>query len=116
MTVRVVIESGEDGYFVVHCPSLKTCCSQGKTREEALTNIKEAILLYLEPMSLPLLSGRQILGALGRLGFVESHRKEAMSNSSIKTVGGLSSRFTMKLTAIPCVSLFETPRSTLMSF
>jgi predicted RNase H-like HicB family nuclease len=54
MTVRVVIESGEDGYFVVHCPSLKTCCSQGKTREEALTNIKEAILLYLEPEPEPI--------------------------------------------------------------
>ena len=33
MIVRVVIEPGEDGYFVVHCPTLKTCCSQGKTRE-----------------------------------------------------------------------------------
>ncbi len=49
MTVRVVIEPGEDGYFVAYCPSLKTCCSQGKSREEALINIKEAILLYLEP-------------------------------------------------------------------
>ena len=48
MVFKVVIEPGEDGYFVVHCPSLKSCCSQGRTREEALINIREAILLYLE--------------------------------------------------------------------
>ena len=49
MIVRVIIEPGEDGYFVAHCPSLRTCVSQGKTREEALSNIREAIALYLEP-------------------------------------------------------------------
>ena len=49
MKVKVVIEKGEDGYFVAHCPSLKSCWSQGKTEEEALDNIKEAIELYLEP-------------------------------------------------------------------
>lgn len=49
MNIKVVIEPGEDGYFVVHVPSLKSCWSQGKTREEALQNIREAIDLYLEP-------------------------------------------------------------------
>ena len=49
MTLQVVIERGEDGYFVANCPSLKSCWSQGKTREEALQNIREAIDLYLEP-------------------------------------------------------------------
>lgn len=49
MTLKVVLESGDDGYIVAHCPSLKSCWSQGKTREEALTNIREAIELYLEP-------------------------------------------------------------------
>ena len=49
MNLKIVIEPGEDGYFVAHCPSLKSCWSQGKTREEALTNIREAIDLYLEP-------------------------------------------------------------------
>jgi len=48
MTVKVVIEKGEDGYFSIHCPSLKSCWSQGKTSEEALRNIREAIVLYLE--------------------------------------------------------------------
>jgi predicted RNase H-like HicB family nuclease len=49
MKIKIVMEKGEDGYFVAHCPSLKSCWSQGKTEEEALKNIKEAIALYLEP-------------------------------------------------------------------
>jgi predicted RNase H-like HicB family nuclease len=49
MNLKIVIEPGEDGYFVAHCPSLKSCWSQGATREEALKNIREAIDLYLEP-------------------------------------------------------------------
>jgi predicted RNase H-like HicB family nuclease len=49
MTLQVVIEHGEDGYFSAHCPALKSCWSQGRTREEALQNIREAIDLYLEP-------------------------------------------------------------------
>ena len=49
MTLQVVIEQGEDGYFVALCPSLKSCWSQGRSREEALENIREAIDLYLEP-------------------------------------------------------------------
>jgi predicted RNase H-like HicB family nuclease len=48
MKFRVVIERGEDGYYVVTVPSLPGCISQGKTKEEALKNIKEAIELYLE--------------------------------------------------------------------
>ena len=51
MNLKIVLEHGEDGYFVAHCPSLKSCWSQGKTREEALQNIREAIDLYLEPSS-----------------------------------------------------------------
>lgn len=51
MTLKVVIEKGEDGYFSAHCPALKSCWSQGRTREEALQNIREAIDLYLEPSS-----------------------------------------------------------------
>jgi predicted RNase H-like HicB family nuclease len=49
MNIKVVVEKGEDGYFVAHVPALKSCWSQGKTREEALGNIREAIDLYLEP-------------------------------------------------------------------
>ncbi len=49
MKIKVILEKGEDGYYVAHCPSLKSCWSQGKTKEEALQNIQEAIELYLEP-------------------------------------------------------------------
>ena len=49
MNIKIVLETGEDGYFVAHVPTLKSCWSQGKTREEALQNIREAIDLYLEP-------------------------------------------------------------------
>ncbi len=49
MNIHVVIQQGEDGYFVARCPSLKSCWSQGRTSEEALTNIQEAIALFLEP-------------------------------------------------------------------
>jgi predicted RNase H-like HicB family nuclease len=49
MTLQVSIEPGEDGYFVARCHSLKSCWSQGRTRDEALRNIREAIELYLAP-------------------------------------------------------------------
>ncbi|HIC91244.1 MAG TPA: type II toxin-antitoxin system HicB family antitoxin [Syntrophaceae bacterium] len=49
MKIKVIIEKGEDGYFVARCPSLKSCWTQGKTEGEALRNIREAIELYLEP-------------------------------------------------------------------
>ncbi len=49
MNIKIVLETGEDGYFVAHVPALTSCWSQGKTREEALQNIREAIDLYLEP-------------------------------------------------------------------
>jgi predicted RNase H-like HicB family nuclease len=47
---QVILYPGEDGYWVVECPSLPGCLSQGKTRSEALANIKEAIELYIEDL------------------------------------------------------------------
>ena len=44
---RVVLIESEEG-FAVHCPALNGCVSQGETREEALDNIKIAILEWLE--------------------------------------------------------------------
>lgn len=44
---QVIVYSGEDGYFVAECPSLPGCISQGKTREETIANIKEAIAGYI---------------------------------------------------------------------
>ncbi len=47
MKYRIVIEVDEDGTYVVSSPSLPGCVSQGKTREEAVENIKDAISGYL---------------------------------------------------------------------
>lgn len=49
MKIKVIIEKGEDGFYSARCPALRSCWSQGKTRDEALLNIREAIELYLEP-------------------------------------------------------------------
>ena len=50
MKYRIIIEQDEDGFFVAECPSLPGCVSQGKSREEAVKNIKEAIRGYLESL------------------------------------------------------------------
>jgi predicted RNase H-like HicB family nuclease len=44
MKFTVVLEPEEAGGFSVHCPALPGCASQGETPDEALTNIREAIL------------------------------------------------------------------------
>ena len=44
---QVIIYPGEDGYFVAEVPSLSGCISQGKSKEEALINIREAIRVYI---------------------------------------------------------------------
>jgi len=47
---QVVLHPGEDGYWVAECPSLPGCVSQGKTKEEAIANIREAIAAYVEAL------------------------------------------------------------------
>ena len=47
MKYRVLIETDEDGMFIAECPALPGCISQGKTRDEALANISDAIRGYL---------------------------------------------------------------------
>lgn len=44
---QVVIYPDEDGLWVAECPSLPGCVSQGMTKEEAITNIREAIHGYV---------------------------------------------------------------------
>jgi predicted RNase H-like HicB family nuclease len=44
---QVVLYPGEDGYWVAECPSLPGCVSQGRSKEEALRNVKEAIDGYV---------------------------------------------------------------------
>lgn len=48
MSYTVIIEPGEDGFLVAHCPEIPGCHSQGATYEEAIANIKEAIEACLE--------------------------------------------------------------------
>lgn len=48
MKLPVILTAGEDGYIVAEIPVLPGCTSQGRTKEEALANIKEAALLCLE--------------------------------------------------------------------
>jgi predicted RNase H-like HicB family nuclease len=48
MKLKIVLEKGTDGYIVAYCPALKGCVTQGRTEQEALANLKEAIELYLE--------------------------------------------------------------------
>ena len=50
MKFRVILERDEDGFFAAECPSLPGCISQGKTRIEAIKNIKDAINGYLESL------------------------------------------------------------------
>ncbi len=50
MKFRVLLERDEDGFYVAKVPVLPGCISQGKTREEAIENIKDAIRGYLESL------------------------------------------------------------------
>ena len=50
MKYRVLIDVDEDGIFVAQVPALPGCVSQGRTRAEALKNIKEAIAVYLDSL------------------------------------------------------------------
>ena len=47
---EAVIYRGEDGYWVAECPSLPGCISQGKTKQEAIANIKGAISCYIHAL------------------------------------------------------------------
>ena len=44
----VTIDRDEDGVWIVECPSIPGCVSQGDTKEEAIANIREAIALCIE--------------------------------------------------------------------
>jgi predicted RNase H-like HicB family nuclease len=48
MKFSVTLDRDEDGVWVVECPAIPGCVSQGATKDEALKNIKEAIALCLE--------------------------------------------------------------------
>ena len=44
---QVIVYPGEDGFWVAECPSLPGCVSQGESREQAIENIREAIVGYI---------------------------------------------------------------------
>ena len=48
MKLSVTIDRDEDGVWIVECPAIPGCVSQGDSREQALANIREAIALCLE--------------------------------------------------------------------
>jgi predicted RNase H-like HicB family nuclease len=47
---QTLIYRGQDEYWIAECPSLPGCISQGKTRQEAIENIREAIALYVDAL------------------------------------------------------------------
>jgi len=49
-TYHVTFKKGEDGWYVVQCVEIPAAISQGRTKEEALANIREAISLVLEEL------------------------------------------------------------------
>ena len=49
-TYLVTLTPDEDGWIVAECPGLPGCVSQGRSREEALANIREAIQAYIETL------------------------------------------------------------------
>ncbi len=51
MRLGVILQKDEDGLYVVSCPAIKGCHSQGRTKREALLNIREAIIGCLEVLN-----------------------------------------------------------------
>ena len=51
MWFPVTIDRDEDGVWIVECPSIPGCVSQGSTKDEAVANIRDAIKLCLEVRS-----------------------------------------------------------------
>ncbi len=56
MDLKVLLEPSEEGGYTALVPALPGCISEGKTKREALKNIREAISLYLEPVDDDLLA------------------------------------------------------------
>lgn len=65
MVYRVIIEKGEDFGYVVHCPAIPGCHSQGNTIEEAIENIKDAIKGCLSALD------KEVAASANELGVME---------------------------------------------
>ncbi|MEW6102861.1 MAG: type II toxin-antitoxin system HicB family antitoxin [bacterium] len=64
MVYRVIVEKGEDFGYVVHCPAIPGCHSQGETIEEAIANIKDAIVGCLSVLGEDVLLKGQEIGVM----------------------------------------------------
>jgi len=51
MKIRVILEKDEAGYYAAEVPAMPGCLSQGRTKREAIANIKEAVAGWLEVMA-----------------------------------------------------------------
>lgn len=49
MNLKIILESSDDGGYTAYVPDLPGCISEGETKQEALENIEEAIVLYQQP-------------------------------------------------------------------
>lgn len=68
MKLNVTIDRDEDGVWIVECPSIPGCISQGQTRSEALENIRDAIIACL-----------QVRAERGLPLTIETHQVEVMA-------------------------------------
>ncbi len=50
MKYTIIIEKGRESGYIAYAPALKGCVSQGKTKTEALKNIKQAMEVYIEAL------------------------------------------------------------------
>ena len=48
MKFNITLDRDEDGAWIAECPSIPGCVSQGQTKDDALSNVQEAIALCLE--------------------------------------------------------------------
>jgi predicted RNase H-like HicB family nuclease len=64
MKFKVILQEAEEGGYIVSCPALPGCHSQGNTLEESLENIKEAIAGCLESLAE---ERTRLLGAQGKI-------------------------------------------------
>ncbi|MEH2350881.1 MAG: type II toxin-antitoxin system HicB family antitoxin [Nostoc sp.] len=70
MKFNVILDCDEDGVWIIECPSIPGCVSQGQTREEALENIKDAIAACMK-----------VRGELGLPLTVETYQVESVCSS-----------------------------------
>ena len=61
MKLQVVLESSDEGGYTVYVPALPGCISEGDNIDEAMTNIKEAIELYLEPVETDIAENKDLI-------------------------------------------------------